>query len=96
MLREAMRGVLPEAVLRRPKTPLAGFPHVALLQRAESQWVDRFQAQPLLAKYVDRAKIPPVHRMEDSQQSWMNLRPLSLNFWLGGLRSLAQVNGEAA
>ena len=40
ILREAMRGLLPEPVRRRPKAPLAGYPYLDLLQMDQSQWVD--------------------------------------------------------
>jgi asparagine synthase (glutamine-hydrolysing) len=39
LIRIASRGVLPEAVRVRPKTPLAGHVEVELLQRPESEWV---------------------------------------------------------
>lgn len=87
ILRDAMRGQLPEPVLLRPKAPLAGFPYVELLQREESRWVDQFVAFPALNRYVVREKIPPLFRESDPASTWTNLRPISLNFWLQEARA---------
>jgi len=82
ILRQAARGYLPEAVRLRPKSPLEEDPVTVLLKQPESAWVDRFQADPVLEEYVVREQIPALCRAEDSSQTWVNLRPLSLNFWL--------------
>ena len=89
ILRAAMRGVLPELVRLRPKTPLAGWPHLELLRQTDAQWVDQFVAAPETARYVDRGRIPRVWREMDPDTAWLNLRPLSLDFWIQGLRSPA-------
>jgi asparagine synthase (glutamine-hydrolysing) len=85
LLREAGRGVLPEEVRLRRKSPLQSDPLLALLSRPESAWVDRFQALPDLAGYVIRERIPPVQGEKESWAAWIHLRPLSLNFWLRDL-----------
>jgi hypothetical protein len=82
-----MRGALPEEILRRPKTPLAGWPEMQLLRRPEARWIDAFVAAPGLARYVDRAKIPPVCDEGSADQAsrerrWRDLRPLSLSMWM--------------
>lgn len=82
LLREASRGVLPEAVRLRRKSPLAADPLVALLQQRESAWVDSFEAVPELYAYVERRRIPKVFGEKDPWSAWTHLRPLSLNFWL--------------
>jgi asparagine synthase (glutamine-hydrolysing) len=81
LLREAGRGVLPDSVRLRRKSPMAADPLTALLRRAESAWVDRFEAVPLLDRYVVRQLIPLVLGEKDSLTAWVNLRPLSLNCW---------------
>ena len=90
IVRQAMRGVLPEAVLRRPKTPLAGWPEMQLLHRPEARWIDGFAPAPGLARYVDRVRIPPVCAQGADDQSsrerrWRDLRPLSLSVWMRNL-----------
>ena len=87
LLRESARGVLPDAVRVRRKSPLQAVPMISLLQRRESAWVDRFEAVPELDHYVRRSRIPSVFGETDAENSWMNLRPLSLNYWLKSTRS---------
>ncbi len=84
LLRRAGRGVLPEEVRLRRKAPLRGDPTVALLGRPESAWVDRFEAVPELERYVQRSRIPAVYQERNAGAAEVNLRPLSLNFWLRG------------
>ena len=82
LLREAARGILPDAVRLRPKSPLPADPLIALLQRPESAWVDWFEADPELGRYVERRSVPKVFGEKDPWSAWIHLRPLSLNFWL--------------
>lgn len=82
LLREAARGVLPDAVRLRRKSPLLGDPLIALLQQTESAWVDSFVPEPGLGTYVERRRIPKVFGEKDPWTAWIHLRPLSLNFWL--------------
>ena len=82
LLREAARGILPDAVRLRPKSPLPADPLIALLQRPESAWVDWFEADPELGRYVERRSVPKVFGDKDPWSAWIHLRPLSLNFWL--------------
>ena len=82
LLREAARGILPDAVRLRAKSPLLADPLVALLERTESAWVDSYEAVPELRQYVDRSRIPKVLGERDAWTAWIHLRPLSLNCWL--------------
>jgi asparagine synthase (glutamine-hydrolysing) len=82
LLREAARGILPDAVRLRRKSPLLADPLVAFLQQRESIWVDSFEAAPGLGRYVERRRIPKAFGERDAWKAWINLRPLSLNFWL--------------
>jgi asparagine synthase (glutamine-hydrolysing) len=84
LLREAARGVLPDPVRLRRKSPLAEDPAIAALRRPESAWVDGFEPVSELAHYVVRKRIPAVYQERDSWTAWIHLRPLSLNFWLRG------------
>lgn len=87
ILRVAMRGLLPEPVRLRPKTPLAGWPGAKMLREANAQWIDRFVSAPDLNTYVDREKIPKIWGGDYPHEAWTNLRPLSLNFWLQNQQS---------
>jgi asparagine synthase (glutamine-hydrolysing) len=82
ILREAMRGLLPEPVRLRPKTPIAGWPGAYGLRAAEARLVDDFKPHPGLDDFVNRRKIPRIWGAGDTVAAWTNLRPLSLNFWL--------------
>jgi len=82
LLREAARGILPDAVRLRRKSPLLADPLIALLQQKESAWVDSFAAVPELGCYVVRERIPRAFGEKDPWTAWIHLRPLSLNFWL--------------
>lgn len=82
LVRVATRGVLPDAVRLRPKSPLVCDNEVELLRRPESEWIDNFAATPKLANYVNRKLIPPLYGESDPNEVAVNTRPLSLNFWL--------------
>jgi asparagine synthase (glutamine-hydrolysing) len=82
LLRAAAKGVLPEVVRLRRKSPLPADPLLALLQRPESAWVDEFKPTAELGRYVIRKHVPAVFGEHDSWTASINLRPLSLNFWL--------------
>lgn len=87
ILRLAMRGLLPEPVLQRPKTSLAGWPHLALLAREESRGIHPQVAAPGLERYVREVRLPNVFPEADPERALLNLRPVSLNIWLQHLQS---------
>jgi len=82
LLREAGRGLLPERVRVRPKAPLAANPERELVLQQGAEWLDRLEHVGELAAFVDSAVLPPVAGEHDVLRLWMNLRPLSLNYWL--------------
>ncbi len=57
LLREAMRGVLPEPIRRRPKSPLVGFPQHPSVHPASSIWHGLARRVPAVARYVDPYKV---------------------------------------
>jgi asparagine synthase (glutamine-hydrolysing) len=82
LLRVAMKSRLPEEVCVRPKSPLAGDPLLESIQAGQMQWAEDFSPVPKLTEYVERDAISPISREADSDRLWMNIRPLSLNYWL--------------
>jgi asparagine synthase (glutamine-hydrolysing) len=82
LLRQSGRGILPEAVRLRRKSPVRDDPVIALLQKPESAWVDRFEPVRELRRYVRPDGVSPVWMEKRSGVAWVNLKPLSLNFWL--------------
>lgn len=82
VLRLSMKGILPERVRQRAKTPLAGDPLTQWMRDATVQWIDEFTPTMTLERYVERTKISQVVGGQAIDQVWLNLRPLSLNCWL--------------
>jgi asparagine synthase (glutamine-hydrolysing) len=89
LLRLAMRGSLPEVVLRRPKSPLTSDPLRAHLQARDYSWLDRFEATPQLARFVNRRAIPRVATIANAENTWLDLRPFCLNYWLSRVNDYA-------
>ncbi len=82
LLRQAARGILPDPVRLRVKSPIPADPIIAALQRPESAWVDHLEPASNFDEYVMPKRIPPVFQVKDTVEAWVNLRPVSLNFWL--------------
>jgi asparagine synthase (glutamine-hydrolysing) len=82
LLRVAMRGDLPEIVLRRPKSPLAGDPVVALLRRERSDHLTKFTSAAGLENFVVQHQIPPLIGRNIPPDAASDLHPLSLSLWL--------------
>jgi asparagine synthase (glutamine-hydrolysing) len=83
VLREAMRGILPEEVRTREKTPLAGHPLLEFLKNSDDvRRLDTIPAAPEFARYVDRSALPAIALQIPSDSVYLRLRPLSLNCWL--------------
>jgi asparagine synthase (glutamine-hydrolysing) len=85
LLREAARGVLPDAVRLRRKSPLRADPLLRLLQRPEAVGINRFVPLPELGRYIAPDRIPQTIDTKDVWSAWVHLGPLSLNYWLRGL-----------
>lgn len=82
ILRRAMQNKLPEAVLNRPKTGLAGDPALQLVRRASVRWLDSFEVSPQLRAFVNLDRRRPVVEEETSDALWASLRVFALNYWL--------------
>lgn len=74
LLRQAMQGMLPDAVRLRAKTPLQGFAHYNLMQQRGLQpWMVKLTATPALAPYVNDS------RLLQKLQNLAELTPLVYN-----------------
>jgi asparagine synthase (glutamine-hydrolysing) len=82
LLRVAMREDLPENVLRRAKSPLAGDPLVGLLRREESNRLTKFTPAADLGNFIVQNQIPPLVGENTPTDPALHLRPLSLSLWL--------------
>ncbi len=80
--REAFRGVLPDEVIERPKTPLARNGLSARYTQYEAE-VRRLSAHPSLGGFVDRQAFSDASRGVENDEAALcaNLRVLSLNYW---------------
>ena len=83
ILREAMRGLLPEPVRLRKKSPLAGDPLLRHLERpGAARPLDSLARVPALFRYANRDALPSVAGQGSSHSVYWILRLLSLNDWL--------------
>ncbi len=86
LLREAMRGRLPEKIRKRPKTPLPRDPVVEAFRRAQKPVLLKPSIATDLGRYVKTSCIlsPRGEGCTDAADS--NVLPWCLNFWLEALR----------
>ena len=82
ILRCAMKDRLPEAVVNRPKTPLAGDPALQLSRRASVRWLDTFEVSAQLTRFVNLRLRRPLAEEKTPDALWANLRLFALNHWL--------------
>jgi asparagine synthase (glutamine-hydrolysing) len=87
LLRLAMKGILPDGVRLRKKTPLSLDPVCALVRGGDVSWRDRPMPQEMLGAYVDFARIPPPEEWKDPSEVWINLRPYTLGLWMKSMNS---------
>jgi asparagine synthase (glutamine-hydrolysing) len=86
VLRRSLRGILPEEVRRRRKTPL-GYPTFERLRRGGCGWVDSFKPVPELPRYVNLKALPRLSGWGGNPgEADAVLRPLGLNYWLKKMR----------
>lgn len=81
ILRESMRGVLPESIRTRRKTPLAGDPGLQLRYSRKVKEIDSFLPMPDVLNYIKRDAVPLLTTETDPASLWVNARPFSLNQW---------------
>src|SRR5262249_55098127 len=82
ILRRAMKHRLPDAVVDRPKTALAGDPALHLSRHASVRWLDNFEVAPQLSQFVNLNRRRSLAEEETPDAVWANLRLFALNHWL--------------
>lgn len=88
LLRIGMRRFLPEALLRRPKTPLAGDPLALRHARDGGAWLGGRTVGAEAAPWVDLDRVPAAvggRSPEPPVHYWEDVRPLALSLWLAGM-----------
>ena len=91
LLRTAMRGMLPEEIRSRPKTPLLG--DAVSIFAASGKWSPLPLAAPTSAveTFVDWAKLEATLRGASGSKLWTCLRGVSLNYWLKGVEKAGPI-----
>ena len=91
ILREAMRGRLPEKVRLRPKTMIPAPQRLRIhLNRESERWRAHLQSAPGLGEYVSISKAEAaIERLEarNFREAYEIIAPLSLAVWLNRIRS---------
>jgi asparagine synthase (glutamine-hydrolysing) len=82
LLREGMKGRLPERVRTRPKTPLQVDPVLARLRRTGADLLKEMSWSKDLDRYIERSALNAPHVKMNQEQLSVNLRPYCLNIWL--------------
>jgi asparagine synthase (glutamine-hydrolysing) len=82
LLREGMKGRLPERVRTRPKTPLQGDPVSAQLRRTGADLLKEMSWSTGLDRYIARSALKAPHVKMNQEQLSVSLRPYYLNIWL--------------
>jgi asparagine synthase (glutamine-hydrolysing) len=82
ILRRALKHQLPDSIVDRPKTPLAGDPALHLSRRASVRWLDNFEVAPQLSRFVDLNRRRSLAEEETPDAIWANLRLFAFNYWL--------------
>src|SRR5439155_14457939 len=82
LVRRAMRDVLPDSVLRRPKSPLTSDP---AWEGSRHSGLPPFRPTPALCEYVNVERVPK-DAGADMVLFRTNFRPLALNYWFENLR----------
>ena len=82
ILRRAMKDRLPDAVVVRPKTPLASDPALQLTRRASVRWLDSFEITPQLERFVNLSHRRSLAEENTPNAVWARLRLFAFNHWL--------------
>ena len=91
LLRQAMRGLLPEEIRLRPKTPLQGDPLELHVERGAWNPAPLPKIAAELREFVNWEQLRATVADSAGSTLWVNLRPVSLGYWL---KAKAVVNEE--
>jgi len=85
LLREAMRGMLPEVVRARPKTPFLGDFIKYFIESKKWSPVPLPEPTAELRKFVDWERLGATLATAAGSTLWVGLRAVSLCYWLKGV-----------
>lgn len=87
LLREAMAGLLPDEIRLRPRDQIVSH-HAPFFLEPGNEWIDQWEADPRLERFVRRESIPPVFGgAAPAHQGFVHLRSVLLNLWLRNRRA---------
>ena len=82
LFREAMRGMLPEKVRARPKTPLLVDSIKHFIESKKWSVLPLPKMAPELQEFVDWERLTTTLETAAGSNLWVGLRPVSLSYWL--------------
>ncbi|HEV2315101.1 MAG TPA: asparagine synthase-related protein [Candidatus Acidoferrales bacterium] len=82
LLRETMRGRLPEAIRLRPKTPSPFHPLLAALKCDETEPLVKMQPAHQLKHYINGSPASLLRPDMNEEEAELKINPACLNFWL--------------
>jgi len=82
LLREAMRGLLPEEIRARPKTPFLGDSIKHFIASEKWSPLPLPEPTPELQEFVDWERLGTTLATAAGSNLWVGLRPVSLSYWL--------------
>ena len=88
LLREAMAQRIPERLRLRRKTPPAGDPVSAQLQKTGAERLNQIPWSEDSARFMERSALVPLDGEMSAQQIRTHLRPYCLNIWLQSARKV--------
>jgi asparagine synthase (glutamine-hydrolysing) len=91
LLRQAMRGLLPEKIRLRPKTPLLGDPLELHVERGTWNPAPLPELAAELREFVNWEQVRAILAASAGPTLWINLRPVSLRYWLKGVVNEEQI-----
>jgi asparagine synthase (glutamine-hydrolysing) len=87
LLREAMRGILPEEIRSRPKTPLLFEPIDSFVEKHRWSPLPLPEPPSEIRTYVDWQRLGATLETATGTTLWAGLRPVSLSYWLNGIEN---------
>jgi asparagine synthase (glutamine-hydrolysing) len=91
LLRTVMRGLLPEEVRVRKKTPLRGDPLLLHAQKNGWKAILSNGACERLSKFVNCKMLNTTSRPALGLTLWADLRPIALNYWLKSVENSSRI-----
>jgi asparagine synthase (glutamine-hydrolysing) len=87
LLRRAVRGLLPEEIRLRPKTPLLGDPLTIFVESGRWTPTPLLEPSPQILTFANWGKVGACLANNPSANLWIDLRPVSVNYWLKTIES---------